>query len=57
MLGKSRRHALAKPVGKPVAPRVVALMREAWWLVAVAIAIYVGMVLVTYSQTDRKSVV
>ncbi|HRH82092.1 MAG TPA: DNA translocase FtsK 4TM domain-containing protein [Thiobacillaceae bacterium] len=52
MLVKSRRHALAKPVGKPFAPRVVALLREAWWLVAVAVAIYVGMVLVTYDIAD-----
>ncbi len=52
MLGKSRKRAFAKPVRKPLAPRVAALLREVWWLLAVALALYLGMILVTYSPTD-----
>jgi S-DNA-T family DNA segregation ATPase FtsK/SpoIIIE len=54
MLGKSsRRCAITKPARrKPLAPRVAALVREAWWLSAVALALYLGMILVTYHAGD-----
>ncbi len=52
MFGKPRKRAFAKPVRKPLAPKAAALIREVWWLVAVAIAVYLGMVLLTYSQSD-----
>jgi DNA segregation ATPase FtsK/SpoIIIE, S-DNA-T family len=52
MLAKSRRRAFAKPARKPLAPRVAALLREAWWMLAVAAAIYLAMVLVSYSPSD-----
>jgi S-DNA-T family DNA segregation ATPase FtsK/SpoIIIE len=54
MLGKSsRRCAITKPARrKPLAPRVAALLREAWWLSAVALALYLGMILVTYHAGD-----
>jgi S-DNA-T family DNA segregation ATPase FtsK/SpoIIIE len=54
MLGKSsRRCAVNKPNRrKPLAPRVTALLREAWWLSAVALAVYLGMILVTYHPED-----
>ena len=54
MLGKtSRRCAVTKPQRrKPLAPRVAALLREAWWLSAVALAVYLGMILLTYSPAD-----
>jgi S-DNA-T family DNA segregation ATPase FtsK/SpoIIIE len=53
MLGKSsRRCAVSKPVRKPLAPRVTALLREVWWLAAVGVALYLGMILLTYHATD-----
>ncbi len=54
MLGKSsRRCAVTKPNRrKTLAPRVTALLREAWWLSAVALAVYLGMILVTYHPED-----
>ena len=54
MLSKtSRRCAVAKPNRrKPLAPKVTALLREAWWLSIVALAVYLGMILVTYHPGD-----
>jgi len=53
MLGKSsRRCAVSKPVRKPLAPRVTALLREVWWLAAVGLALYLGMILLTYHSAD-----
>jgi len=53
MLGKSsRRCAVSKPVRKPLAPRVTALLREVWWLGAVGMALYLGMILLTYHVQD-----
>jgi S-DNA-T family DNA segregation ATPase FtsK/SpoIIIE len=53
MLGKSsRRCAVSKPVRKPLAPRVTALLREVWWLAAVGMALYLGMILLTYHSAD-----
>jgi S-DNA-T family DNA segregation ATPase FtsK/SpoIIIE len=53
MLGKSsRRCAVSKPVRKPLAPRVTALLREVWWLGAVGLALYLGMILLTYHAAD-----
>ncbi len=53
MLGKSsRRCAVSKPVRKPLAPRVTALLREVWWLAAVGLALYLGMILLTYQAAD-----
>lgn len=37
---------------KPLAPRMVALLREVWWLAAVGMGLYLGMVLVTYNPSD-----
>jgi len=53
MLGKtSRRRAVNKPIRKPLAPRVSALLREVWWLAAVGLALYLGMILLTYHAVD-----
>ena len=53
MLGKSsRRCAVSKPVRKPLAPRVSALLREVWWLTAVGVALYLGMILMSYHASD-----
>lgn len=53
MLGKSsRRCAVSKPVRRPLAPRVTTLLREVWWLAAVGLALYLGMILLTYHSAD-----
>lgn len=52
MFGKTKKRALARSVRKPLAPKAAALLREIWWLVAVAVAIYLGMILVTYTPLD-----
>ncbi len=52
MFGKMKRRAFARPVRKPLAPKAAALLREIWWLMAVALALYLGMILVTYTPLD-----
>jgi len=53
MLSKpNRRCAVAKPARKSLAPRVTTLLREAWWLVAVGMALYLGLILLTYQPQD-----
>ena len=47
--GAAARNAVRK---KPLAPRMVALLREVWWLAAVAMGLYLGMILVTYHPGD-----
>ena len=47
--GSANKNAVRK---KPLAPRMVALLREAWWLAAVGLGLYLGMILVTYTPTD-----
>lgn len=51
---KPRRTATSKnPVRKKtLAPRMVVLLREAWWFAAVGLGLYLGMVLVTYNPAD-----
>ena len=41
-----------KAAPNPLPPRVAALVREAWWLVLVAGAIYLLLVLATYNKAD-----
>ncbi|MDP2432079.1 MAG: DNA translocase FtsK 4TM domain-containing protein [Pseudomonadota bacterium] len=53
MLGKpSRRCAVPKFPRKPLAPRVTRQLREAWWLAAVGLAVYLGMILLSYHAAD-----
>ncbi len=53
MIGKSsRRCAVAKPPRSSINPRVARLLREVWWIAAVAVALYLGMILLTYSPSD-----
>ena len=49
MLFKSRARR-APP--RPLPPRLMALAREAWWLVLVLVALYAVLVLFTYSKAD-----
>jgi S-DNA-T family DNA segregation ATPase FtsK/SpoIIIE len=37
---------------KPLAPKVARLLREAWWISAVGLALYMAMVLGSYSPSD-----
>mgnify|MGYP000734077362 CR=1 FL=1 len=53
MLVKSKRCAVAKkPARKPLTPKVARVLREAWWLIAVAAALYLTMILASYSLED-----
>ena len=54
MFGRSSRRCAVtnKPPRKPLAPRVAALLREAWWFGAVGLALYLGMILVSYHPAD-----
>ena len=54
MLGKASRRSVPPKSSrqKPLAPRVTRLLREVWWLTAVAMAVYLGMLLLTYSPDD-----
>ncbi len=49
----SNEHTLsARAARNPLPPRVAALLRESWWLALIAVALFLLMVLVTYSKTD-----
>jgi S-DNA-T family DNA segregation ATPase FtsK/SpoIIIE len=54
MLAKpNKRFAVAKkPARKPLTPKVARVLREAWWLVAVAVALYLTLILASYSLED-----
>jgi S-DNA-T family DNA segregation ATPase FtsK/SpoIIIE len=41
-----------KPPRKPLAPKVAALIREAWWLAAVGAAVFLAMILGSYHVDD-----
>jgi S-DNA-T family DNA segregation ATPase FtsK/SpoIIIE len=41
-----------KPGPKPLSPKLVGLLREAWWLVFVAAALYGAMILYSYDPAD-----
>ncbi|NWG86879.1 MAG: DNA translocase FtsK 4TM domain-containing protein [Hydrogenophilaceae bacterium] len=49
----NKRFAVAKkPARKPLTPKVARVLREAWWLVAVAAALYLTLILASYSLQD-----
>ncbi len=53
MLGKSsRRCAVPKSPKMPLAPRLARQLREVWWLAAVGLAVYLGMILLSYHASD-----
>src|SRR5581483_1799502 len=47
--GKS---AAAAEARKPLSPRIAGLLRESWWLLAVAAAVYLLLILITYRAGD-----
>jgi DNA segregation ATPase FtsK/SpoIIIE, S-DNA-T family len=44
--------AAHKPPRKPLPPKVAALLRESWWLLLVGAALYLVLILFTYSKFD-----
>ena len=52
MAGKNRRLTQAKPKHPPLTPKVARLLREAWWLLLVALALYLAIILGSYSPED-----
>ncbi len=51
MAGNTRRSPTTTP-RKPLAPKVAALIREAWWLAAVGVALFLAMILGSYHVDD-----
>ena len=50
-LSASKSSAQKEP-RKPLPPKIAALLRESWWLLLVGAALYVVLILVTYSKAD-----
>jgi S-DNA-T family DNA segregation ATPase FtsK/SpoIIIE len=46
------RNNTARPARRPLPPRIVALLRESWWLLLVGAAVYLLLILATYSPDD-----
>ncbi len=44
--------AAQKQPRKPLPPKIVALLRESWWLLLIGAALYLVLVFATYSKTD-----
>ena len=44
--------AAHKPLRKPLPPKIAALLRESWWLLLVGAALYLVLILFTYSKSD-----
>lgn len=52
MSGNVRRPASSQKKRKPLAPKVARLLREAWWILAVGLALSLAVVLATYTPDD-----
>ena len=46
------RSAVQKTARKPLPPKIAALLRESWWLLLIGAALYLVLILATYSKTD-----
>jgi S-DNA-T family DNA segregation ATPase FtsK/SpoIIIE len=46
------KYAAQKPPRKPLPPKIAALLRESWWLLLVGAALYLVLILFTYSKSD-----
>ena len=42
----------ASAAGGTLSPRFARLIRESWWLLAVAVFVYLGLILASYTRTD-----
>ncbi|MBI1398448.1 MAG: DNA translocase FtsK [Betaproteobacteria bacterium] len=49
---RSKRRGAERPEQQPLPPRLAKLVREAWWLVFLGAAAYLGLILATYHLTD-----
>ncbi|NTV93849.1 MAG: DNA translocase FtsK [Thiobacillus sp.] len=52
MSGNVRRPSNAAKKRKPLAPKVARLLREAWWIMAVGLALFLALILGSYHRTD-----
>ncbi len=43
---------MQKAARNPLPPKIAALLRESWWFAFVALALYVGLILYTYTPSD-----
>jgi DNA segregation ATPase FtsK/SpoIIIE, S-DNA-T family len=46
------RSAVQKATRKPLPPKIAALLRESWWLLLIGAALYLVLILATYSKSD-----
>jgi S-DNA-T family DNA segregation ATPase FtsK/SpoIIIE len=46
------RSAVQKTPRKPLPPKIAALLRESWWLLLIGAALYLVLILATYSKSD-----
>jgi S-DNA-T family DNA segregation ATPase FtsK/SpoIIIE len=40
--------------GRPLPPRLAALLRESWWLLVIALVAYLALILATYNRSDAS---
>ena len=52
MIGSNKAASRDQVAANPLPPKITALLRESWWLALVAVALYLLLVLVTYSAAD-----
>ena len=51
-ISSAAKSAVQKAPRKPLPPKIAALLRESWWLLLVGAALYLVLVLATYSKSD-----
>ncbi|MDA8094454.1 MAG: DNA translocase FtsK 4TM domain-containing protein [Betaproteobacteria bacterium] len=51
-MAQGKKTAAGKSERKPLPPKIASLMREAWWLASVGMAVYLAVVLVSYDPRD-----
>jgi DNA segregation ATPase FtsK/SpoIIIE, S-DNA-T family len=52
LIGSNKAAGRDQVAANPLPPKIAALLRESWWLALVAVALYLLLVLVTYSAAD-----
>ncbi len=48
----SEKTAVGRSAENPLPPKIASLLRESWWLAVVALALYLALILFTYSKAD-----
>ncbi|MEO8009398.1 MAG: DNA translocase FtsK 4TM domain-containing protein, partial [Betaproteobacteria bacterium] len=51
-ISSAAKSAVQKTPRKPLPPKVAALLRESWWLLLIGAALYLVLILATYSKSD-----